>query len=160
VLSALAALPARPYPAGLDTFAGCHEAYSEARQVDADYFGRTLADLTPEYVAECPDTPFLHREAMAYFWPRLLEAVYRHPDSAYAHMMYMLVFRAWAEPDRTRGVKSVLTPAEVAAAYAVLEAVRDRVTGEETAGDLVTEALDKALTATRPAPADARGDGG
>jgi hypothetical protein len=106
ILAALAALPRRPYPAGFDTFASCHESYTEAKNVDADYLGKTLDKIRVEEIAEALDTPFLRVEPMAYFWPKILAALYLYPDypdSDFALWMYALTFRRWGRTDPLTG---------------------------------------------------------
>ncbi|RYG45307.1 hypothetical protein EON79_12945 [bacterium] len=53
-----------------------------------------------ERVGESTDTPFLKPEAMAYYWPKILEAMLLKPTSPSSIEMIQLIFSRWKDEER------------------------------------------------------------
>jgi hypothetical protein len=89
-------------PETLASFASCHESYSEARIVDRTFRGFFVEDVPLGRVAQCIDAPFLAPKAMAYYWPRILQAMLRRPHSRLADQIASLTLQSQIRPGALR----------------------------------------------------------
>jgi hypothetical protein len=110
------------YPKGYESFAKSDQTFSESRHVDAMFLGRTVEEVDVLADIRFVDAPFMIPEALAYYWPRILQGLLRAPGSLFAERVIGLVLNPGVRPNRYKALRH-LTPEEIEVTVAVIERI-------------------------------------